>query len=452
VGVLDRAALAEAGRAAQERLTAADVVTVACTWVDNAGVVRVKAIPVGRLEHVAAWGIGMSKVHDVFGIDDAITTSPHIGGPVGDLRLHPDLQALSLFAAQPGWAWAPVDRFTQAGQPYPPDQRAFARRMVAMAAATGLTLSMGFELEWYLCDASGAPATIGPAYGMSRLMEVADFGRDLLTALDRSGVPIEQLHPEYAAAQFEVAVAPADPVSAADRLILTRETVRAMAARYGWRASFAPVPVAGSVGNGMHLHVSVADGAHGNLLAGGAAAHGLTERGQAIVAGVFGRLPAIAALGAPSPTSHLRLVPTQWAGAYHCWGIENREAAMRLVQGVTGNQARAANFELKCVDGSANPYLVVGAVAAVIAQSDGGGATLPAPINVDPHTLPDETRPPRLPATVTESLAALMADRDLTATLGLELTGAFAAVHTADAETAAKMSDAELTEAVRWRY
>ncbi|MEK8169184.1 hypothetical protein NKH77_03375 [Streptomyces sp. M19] len=37
-----------------------------------------------------------------------------------------------------------------------------------------------------------------------------------------------QIHPEYAPGQFEVSVAPADPVGAADLAVLVRETLRAV--------------------------------------------------------------------------------------------------------------------------------------------------------------------------------------------------------------------------------
>ena len=57
---------------------------VALCWVDNAGITRVKTIPLGRLERAARWGIGMSPVFDVFLVNDDVTASEHIGGPGGD--------------------------------------------------------------------------------------------------------------------------------------------------------------------------------------------------------------------------------------------------------------------------------------------------------------------------------------------------------------------------------
>src|SRR6266511_2939139 len=92
---LDRQALAMRARELSAGLAGRGVRAVALTWVDNAGVTRVKTVPVDRLPEAAAWGVGMSPVFDVFCVDDSITTSRHIGGPVGDLRLHPDGARLS---------------------------------------------------------------------------------------------------------------------------------------------------------------------------------------------------------------------------------------------------------------------------------------------------------------------------------------------------------------------
>ncbi|NUK62499.1 glutamine synthetase, partial [Streptomyces lunaelactis] len=93
------------------RLDAEGVRNVALTWVDNAGIARVKAIPVQRLADAAQRGVGMSPVFDVFTSDDDITESEHLGGPDGDLRLFPDLDRVTTLAAQPGWAWARADRY-----------------------------------------------------------------------------------------------------------------------------------------------------------------------------------------------------------------------------------------------------------------------------------------------------------------------------------------------------
>ncbi|MER6872789.1 hypothetical protein ABT279_21830 [Amycolatopsis sp. NPDC000673] len=107
---LDRDRLAELGAAAASRMEQAGVELVALSFVDNSGISRVKAVPVARLATVAAWGVGASNSFDFFLGTDSIADGEHSLGPVGDLRLHPDLDALTVLAAQPGWAWAPAWR------------------------------------------------------------------------------------------------------------------------------------------------------------------------------------------------------------------------------------------------------------------------------------------------------------------------------------------------------
>jgi glutamine synthetase len=446
---MDRELAAHRGARIAAELSRQGVRTIALTWVDNAGVTRVKAVPVHRLEHAAAWGIGASPVFDVFLFDDSITTSRYIGGPAGDLRLHPDLDRLRPLAAQPGWAWAPVDRWTQDGEPHPGCQRLFARTAVDRAGA--LELSMAFEIEWFLGDRDATPATTGPAYGMTRVVELSSYVDDLLSALDSQGVPVEQFHPEYAAGQLELSVAAADPVAAADRTVLVRQTIQAVSVAHGWRASFAPVVVAGQVGNGQHLHLSVRRSGQ-PLFSGGEGRYGLTAPGESVLAGLLDRLPALTAISAPSVGSYLRLVPQRWAAPYQCWGRENREAAMRLVTGSVGERDQASNVELKCCDGSANPYLVVGAVTAIVAASLDSGATLPPEVPDDPALLPADEQPPRLPRTCDEAVAALRADDVLPTALGEPLLEAFCAVRRAEVERFASASAEEIAEASRWRY
>jgi glutamine synthetase len=431
-------------------LAGAGVRVVALTWVDNAGLTRVKAVPTARLDAATVWGVGMSPVFDVYLVDDSMTTSEFVGGPVGDLRLYPDPDRLTVLHAMPGWAWAPVDRRTQEGEPYPACQRTFARTAVARAAEAGVELRMAFEVEWFVGEDEGdgtRPACRGPAYGMSRLVELSDYVADVLEALDAQGVPVDQVHPEYAPGQMELSVAATDPVGAADRLVLVKQTIRAVSHGYGLRPSFAPVVVAGQVGNGGHLHFSAwSEGT--NLFAGGNGPHGMTGRGEAVLAALLDHLPALCAIGAPSVPSYLRLVPQRWAGAFRCWGRENREAGLRFVTGTQGTEATAANAELKCFDASANPYLVAGAVAAVVAEAVEG--RLPPEVPVDPASLDAGDQPPRLPRSLTEATDALEGDRVLREAMGEALFAAFVAVRRAEVELFAGQTDDEVVAATRW--
>src|SRR5690606_24530202 len=134
----------------------------------------------------------------------------------------------------------------------------------------------------------------------ARQVELSDCAADLLAALAAQGVDVEQLHPEYAAGQFEVSVGVLDPVAAADRSVLVRQTIRAVARRHGLRVSFSPAVSARGVGNGGHIHLSAwRDGV--NLHAGGAGRYGMAAAAESFAAGVLARLPALMAVTAPSP-------------------------------------------------------------------------------------------------------------------------------------------------------
>jgi glutamine synthetase len=453
-----RAARSRQAAAVTRELSAAGVSMLAACWVDNTGVTRVKSVPLGRLERAAGWGIGMSPVFDVFLIDDSITSSEHIGGPDGDLRLIPDLDRVTALAGQPGWAWAPADRYTQDGQVYVACQRSFARRMAGQALARGLEFRMSFEVEWAVGTDDGGsfvPACAGPAYGMTRLIELSDYGREVVSALERQGVTVEQFHPEYADGQLEVSVAPADPVAAADLTVLVRQTIRAVSARFGFQASFAPSVVAGAVGNGAHVHLSGwRDGR--NVFSGGPGRHGLTAEGESFAGGILGALPALAAIGMPSVASYLRLVPSHWAGAYQCWGHENREAALRLITGSAGEQDKRANIEIKCFDGAANPYLAAGSlIAAGLAGLD-DGATLPGEVSGDPAARSDDELSARgirrLPQSLDAATGHLTGSDTLREAMGEAMFDAIVAVRTGEAALFAGASPDEVAAQTRWRW
>ncbi|MER6992162.1 glutamine synthetase family protein [Saccharopolyspora hirsuta] len=439
-------------------LRADGVELVEMSFVDNAGNVRVKAVPLERLPAAARFGVGASPCFETFTFDDVMVPGRYLGGPDGDLRLVPDLDRLVRLAAMPGWAWAPADKFTQDGERFVGCQRAFAARQVRAAADAGLAVFAAFEHEWALGRSDTeefVPAFDGPGYGQVRLEAIADYARELVGALREQGLEVQQFHPEYALGQVEVSVAAADPVAAADDAVLVRHTVRAVSRRHGWRASFAPCLVPGGAGSGGHLHLSVHDG-DGNLFADGPGPHGLRAAGESFLAGVLRELPALLAVGAGNPASFLRLEPSRWAGVWQVWGREAREAALRLVTGTTGTEQWAANVEVKCFDGTANPYLAVGAVLAAGLAGVREELRLPAEVTGDPAALGEHDRAAagirRLPTSAAEAADALAASEVLAGAMGPELHDAMLTVRRAEAERCADADPAEIAAATRWRW
>jgi glutamine synthetase len=201
----------------------------------------------------------------------------------------------------------------------------------------------------------------------------------------------------------------------------------------------------------MHLHVSVwKDGA--NQLTGGNRADGFQPVGAAFLAGVLAHLPALTAVGAPSALSYLRLVPQRWAGAYVCWGDENREATLRL-EGAGGPSAPwTAHFEWKTPDGAANPYLALGALAAAGLDGVRRGLELPPPVQDDPAAMPEPERPVRLPESLAEAAEALAACAVLRDAMGEYLHSRVVAVRRAEAEIGSSLDEVTLVERNRWRF
>ncbi len=443
-----------------EQLASQGVAGVVLSWVDTAGINRIKAIPVTGLVSAVSWGVGMSPVFDTMLSDGSLVSTDLAGGPQGDLRHFPDLDALVVLAAQPGWAWAPIDRLTQDGEVHAGCSRSLLRRLVADLAGHGVTFRASVEIEFALglSDAPPAqfePACTGPAYGMTRLVEQSDFCADALAALAEQGVDVHQLHPEYAAGQYEVSVGALDPVGAADRSVLVRQTLRAVARNHGLLISFAPSVVAGGVGSGGHIHLSAwRDGE--NLHAVGDGPLGMTPYAQSFVAGIIAELPALSALLSPSPSSYLRLLPSNWSGAYACWGHENREAAVRLVAGMVGNRDRAANVEIKSTDLAANPYLALAGLLA--AGTSGVQRSLPLgdPVDGDPAALSDAERARlgirRLPTDLSAAADAFEASPVLRQALGDLLAGAVVAVRRGEVARVAEESPENVARAFRWVY
>src|SRR6185369_14643653 len=120
---------------------------------------------------------------------------------------------------------------------------------------------------------------------------------------------------------------------------------------------------------------------------------------------VVDALPDLLAVYAGSVLSAARLRPGNWAGAAACWGLENREAAVRFIAATAGSP-HGANVELKLVDPSANPYLATAAFLSSALLGIDRALELPPEIPEDPAQ--SASPPPPLP---TEQRAAIEALR-----------------------------------------
>ncbi|MEB3307284.1 MAG: glutamine synthetase family protein [Cyanobacteriota bacterium] len=423
---------------------------IAITFVNHAGAPLVKVVPLAGWEVAVRTGVGFSPVADAFRGDGEIDPLHRLARPDDDLRLRADADAVALLEPASGWAWAPGERWFRSGAAYPCDQRHFCRSQQGLLTAAGLEITAGFELEWLIAvqDSDGLPqpAVPGGPYGADRLVEGLDYATALLEALDGAGLPWLQFHPEYGAGQFELSLAPGTALEAADRLVLARLVIQRVSRRFGWHCIYSPKPSLDRVGNGGHLHLSVRRNGQ-PLLQGGAGPGGLPPEGEAIVAGLLEHLPDLLALACPLAISYLRLAPGSWAAPYRVWGIENREAALRLVP--SDSDGAAANLELKVADLSANPYLLIGAAAAAVRDGLEHRPALPDPVSGDPARLP-EGRVDRLPTSLREASGCFAASRLLLEAMGADLHASLVDSQLAEVRKWSAVSPAELVAAHRW--
>jgi glutamine synthetase len=223
--------------------------------------------------------------------------------------------------------------------------------------------------------------------------------------------------------------------------------VRAIADRHNLKASFLPKIFPDAAGSGCHIHLSLWRNGQ-NLLPDGQGVCGLSQTAREFIAGILHHLPSLMALTTPSVNSYRRLLPHCWRGAFRCWGLDNREAAVRIPSDPAFGCP--THFELKTVDASANPYLALG--AAIATGLDGVQRSLkaPNPVAVDPGNLPAEERTAqgieRLPTNLGKAISHLQENDVLLKALNSQLSQAFLAVRQAEWEA---MKDWELEQEVK---
>jgi glutamine synthetase len=404
-------------------------------WCGNDGTVRAKASSMRGLEDRIRTGIGLTVAMQAMnGLDQL---QPVEGmGPVGEIRLVPDPETLRVLPYAPHLGAMLVDHLGLDGEPAPVCQRSFLKRMEGRLAERGTKLEVAFENEFSLAtvvDGRFVPIDSGLCFSTISATAAQDYVDELAAALDQQGIGLEQYYSELGHGQHEISTPHAPALRAADEQLLVRETIRGVAARHGLVASLAPKPWPDNAGNGCHIHFSLwdEDGSRNRFHDAGAV-DGLSAEARFFIDGVLEHLPALCALTAPSFNSYRRIVPQYWAGAFVCWGHDNREAPVRVPSVFWGMEAISTNVELKAADASSNPYLALGGLIA--AGLDGLERRLepPEPVEVDPATLGEEERErlaiTKLPATQADALDALAADEVLTAALGPVLTESYLAV------------------------
>ena len=397
-------------------------------YCDNGGVIRGKSAHVGQLARRMRSGIGLVKGMQSFTSLDTLAPDATYG-PVGEIRLIPDPQTFVVLPYAPRSGQMIANMVELDHTPWALDPRAFLQRMIARADDAGLVFDAAFENEFYLAlqtEDGYRPVDRSLCFSAIGMESTEEVIGDIIAALTDQGLTVELSHPELGWGQQELSIMHGPALRAADEQIVYRQTVRAVAAHHGLVASLAPKPFADQAGSGAHLHWSIWDRDHiTNRLADAAGQAGLSPLARHAIGGVLSHLPALLGLTTPSVNSFRRLQPHYWSSAYTAWGIENREAAVRVPSRYWDDEAGSTNLELKASDASANPYIALGGVIAAALDGIERGLDPGEPVNEDPGNLTDAERAQRgivrFPETVGGALDALERDEVLMAALGAPL-------------------------------
>ena len=427
----------------------AGVQLVRFLYCDNGGVIRGKSTHVGALARRISSGIGLVKGMQSFTSLDTLAPDATYG-PVGEIRLVPDPETFVILPYAPRSGQMIANMVELDHQPWALDPRHFLQRMVAAGSDQGLLFDAAFENEFYLAyrrDDGFVPVDRSLCFSAIGMESTEPVIQNIIAALTDQGLTVELSHPELGWGQQELSIRHAAALQAADNQITYRQTVRGVAAQHGMVASLAPKPWADQAGSGCHIHWSIWNTDHStNVLADPAGVAGLSEVGRHAIGGVLKHLPGLLGLTTPSTNSFRRLQPHYWSSAYTAWGIENREAAVRVPSRYWDDEAGSTNLELKASDNSANPYISLGGVIAAVLDGIKGGLDPGEPVNEDPGNLSgDELKRRgirRFPTTSAEALDELERDEVLMTALGDGLATEYLKVRRAEAAAYAEQDEA----------
>ncbi|MEM0906642.1 MAG: glutamine synthetase family protein [Pseudomonadota bacterium] len=354
-------------------------------------VTRGRTVPIERLDDVLEGGLPWVPTNVCI---SSVNTIPPDNpfGPMGETKIIPlphTRMILPERADRPAMALYLSEIAHHDGAFWPACARSQLRQALSdLNTQYGLTLKAGFEHECYIDNLQDTPTA---AYSLAGARKVSGLAHEVQAIMATAGTRLDQFVAEFGVNQFEISSPVREGLGAADHAVLAREAVRDAARGREAHATFAPKPHLGEAGSGVHIHLSLWDS---NGVPQTAHAGSLTATSGAFAAGILNHLAAVMAFSTPTPNSFQRIHESSWVGVFSCFGVRNREAALRLAPRtpLADGSHPGASMEFRLCDGSANPYLALAAL--VRAGMIGLNKALPAPVSIeqDPATLSAEAR------------------------------------------------------------
>jgi len=384
------------------------------SFVDLFGILRSKLVPAHAIKEMQGAGAGFA------GFAAWLDMSP----ADSDMFAIPDPDSLIQLPWNKEVGWLASDLWMN-GKPVEASPRVMLKKQIKKLKNQNLTMKSGVECEYFLISPDGnsiadpRDTQSKPCYDQSALMRRYDLIKEICDCMIEMGWNPYQNDHEDANGQFEMNWDYADCLITADRHTFFKYMVKTIAEKHGLRATFMPKPFENLTGNGCHAHVSVWQGKKNKFLD-KSDNLGLSKMAYNFLGGVIKNASSLSAFFNPTINSYRRInaPPTKsgatWSPSSISYTGNNRTHMIRIPD--------PGRFELRLMDGSANPYLLQASVLAAglygLKNKIDPGKPLDCNMYTDYAKYPDL---PKLPNELNQSLDQLKNNKEMNNAFGKEV-------------------------------
>jgi len=381
------------------------------SFVDLFGVLRSKLVPAHAIKEMQETGAGFA------GFAAWLDMTP----ADSDMFGIPDPDSLIQLPWNKEVGWLASDLWMN-GKPVDASPRVMLKKQIQKLSKQGLTMKSGVECEYFLISPDGdsiadpRDTQSKPCYDQSALMRRYDLIKEICDCMIKMEWGPYQNDHEDANGQFEMNWDYSDCLKTADRHTFFKYMVKTITEKHGLRATFMPKPFENLTGNGCHAHISVWDGKKNKFLD-KSDELGLTKMAYNFLGGVIKHASSLSAFFNPTINSYRRInaPPTKsgasWSPSSISYTGNNRTHMIRIPD--------PGRFELRLMDGSANPYLLQASVLAAgingIKNKIDPGKPLHCNMYEDFAKYPDL---PKLPDELDQSLKKLKQNKEMNEAFG----------------------------------
>jgi glutamine synthetase len=326
------------------------------SFVDLFGVLRSKLVPSQAISEMQKNGAGFA------GFATWLDMTP----ADADMFAIPDTNSLIQLPWNKEVGWLASDLWMK-GKPVKASPRVILKEQIKKLDKNNLKMKSGVECEYFLISPDGSkiadPRDIQskPCYDQSALMRRYELIKEVCDSMIELGWNPYQNDHEDANGQFEMNWDYDDCLVTADRHVFFKFMVKNLAEKHGLRATFMPKPFEKLTGNGCHAHISLWNGKINKFLDMGDR-YGLSKLAYNFLGGVMKNAESLSAFFNPTINSYRRInaPPTTsgatWSPSSISYSGNNRTHMIRIPD--------PGRFELRLIDGSANPYLLQAGIIA----------------------------------------------------------------------------------------